>query len=113
MLLDPGQGTFTTKKLTGKLALVTGGSRGGCAPAISALLDCSNAVCAAGSRLRPMLHGRVSCGTVKPWQRATLADYTMRADRDPLGAAFNEHVWLSREEASGGTGMGGGGCGCN
>jgi hypothetical protein len=53
------------------------------------------------------------CETVKPWQRVTLADYTMRADRDPLGAAFNEHVWLSREEASGGTGVGGGGCGCN
>ncbi len=53
------------------------------------------------------------CDTVKPWQRATLADYTMRAERDPLGASFNEHIWLSREEASGGTGVGGGGCGCN
>jgi hypothetical protein len=53
------------------------------------------------------------CETVKPWQRATLADYTMRADRDPLGVSLNEHVWLSREEASGGTGVGGGGCGCN
>jgi len=55
----------------------------------------------------------MGCETVKPWQRATLADYTMRADRDSLGASFNEHVWLSREEASGGTGVGGGGCGCN
>jgi hypothetical protein len=55
----------------------------------------------------------VGCETVKPWQRATLADYTMRADRDQLGAAFNEHIWLSREEASGGMGVGGGGCGCN
>ena len=53
------------------------------------------------------------CETVKPWQRATLADYTMRADRDSLGVSFNEHVFLSREEASGGTGVGGGGCGCN
>jgi hypothetical protein len=53
------------------------------------------------------------CETVKPWQRATLADYTMRADRDPLGAALNEHIWFSREEAAGGAGVGGGGCGCN
>ena len=53
------------------------------------------------------------CETVKPWQRATLADYTMRADRDQLGAAFNEHIWFSREEAAGGSGVGGGGCGCN
>ena len=53
------------------------------------------------------------CAPVKPWERATLADYTMRTDRDPLGDAFNEHIWFSREEASGGSSVGGGGCGCN
>ena len=53
------------------------------------------------------------CTNVKPWQRGTLADYTMRADRDPLGVAQAEHIWFSREEASGGRGVGGGGCGCN
>ena len=53
------------------------------------------------------------CANVKPWQRGTLADYTMRADRDPLGQAQIEHIWFSREEASGGAGVGGGGCGCN
>ena len=53
------------------------------------------------------------CTNVKPWQRGTLADYTMRADRDPLGTAQAEHIWFSREEASGGRGVGGGGCGCN
>ncbi len=53
------------------------------------------------------------CANVKPWQRGTLADYTMRADRDPLGTAQAEHIWFSREEASGGRGVGGGGCGCN
>lgn len=50
---------------------------------------------------------------VKPWQRATLADYTMRPDRDPLDTAFAEHVFFSRETASGGRGVGGSGCGCN
>ena len=53
------------------------------------------------------------CENVKPWQRATLADVTMQADRDPLGTAQDEHVFFSREEASGGRGVGGGGCGCN
>ena len=53
------------------------------------------------------------CANVKPWQRGTLADYTMRADRDPIGEAQMEHIWFSREMASGGKGVGGGGCGCN
>jgi hypothetical protein len=53
------------------------------------------------------------CTTVKPWERSVLADYAMRADRDQLGTAFNEHIWFSREEASGGASIGGGGCGCN
>lgn len=50
---------------------------------------------------------------VKPWERATLADYTMRADRDPLHTAMSEHVYFSRETATGGRGVGGSGCGCN
>eukprot|EP01031_Cornospumella_fuschlensis_P006702 gene6702-8339_t len=29
---------------------------------------------------------------VQPWERATLADYTMRPDRDPLALALTEHV---------------------
>ena len=50
---------------------------------------------------------------VKPWERATLIDYTMRADRDPLFTAFSEHTYFSRETATGGRGVGGSGCGCN
>jgi hypothetical protein len=50
---------------------------------------------------------------VKPWQRAVLADYTMRPDRDPLNTAMSEHTYFSRETASGGRGVGGSGCGCN
>jgi len=53
------------------------------------------------------------CQNVKPWQRGTLADYTMRGDRDPLGAALHEHIFFSREMALGGRAVGGGGCGCN
>ena len=50
---------------------------------------------------------------VKPWERAALSDYTMRADRDPLATAMGEHIFFSRESAAGGRGVGGGGCGCN
>ena len=53
------------------------------------------------------------CVNVKPWERGVLADITMRADRDPLGERFAEHTFFSREAASGGRGVGGGGCGCN
>jgi hypothetical protein len=53
------------------------------------------------------------CQHVKPWQRGRLADVIMRADRDPLETAQSEHLYFSREGASGGRGVGGGGCGCN
>jgi hypothetical protein len=53
------------------------------------------------------------CETVKPWERGTLSDYTMRGDRDPIGEAQSDHIFFSREMASGGKGVGGGGCGCN
>ena len=59
--------------------------------------------------------GLGGCATarVQPWQRATLADSTMNPDRDPLATAMAEHVFFSREAASGGRGVGGSGCGCN
>ena len=48
-----------------------------------------------------------------PWQRGKLAEYSMRPDRDPLALTLGEHVFFSREAATGGRGIGGGGCGCN
>jgi hypothetical protein len=50
---------------------------------------------------------------VQPWERATLADYTMNPARDPIATVNAEHVYFSRESASGGGGVGGSGCGCN
>lgn len=50
---------------------------------------------------------------VKPWERGILADATMDPNRDPLATAMSEHVFFSREAASGGRGVGGAGCGCN
>jgi len=63
--------------------------------------------------LAVVLAATTGCQHVRPWQRGTLADPIMRADRDPLGVGQNEHIYFSREEASGGRGVGGGGCGCN
>jgi hypothetical protein len=50
---------------------------------------------------------------VKPWERATLAGYDMNPARDPIATAMAEHVYFSRETATGGRGVGGSGCGCN
>lgn len=50
---------------------------------------------------------------VKPWERATLAGYSMNPGRDSLNTALTEHIYFSREVASGGRGVGGSGCGCN
>jgi hypothetical protein len=57
--------------------------------------------------------GISGCASVQPWERATLGDYLMRSDRDPLTEALSEHVYFTREAAAGGRGVGGGGCGCN
>ena len=56
---------------------------------------------------------QTGCDSVKPWQRKTLADYTMCGDRDPLGETITDHIYFSREMATGGKGVGGGSCGCN
>ena len=52
------------------------------------------------------------CVNVQPWERGNLADPTMSGS-NPLDGMMSEHMWFSREAASGGRGVGGGGCGCN
>src|SRR5258708_6366379 len=72
----------------------------------------SDALCrAAGALLVIFLLG--GCATVKPWQREALADAIMQPDRNPMQSALLDHVYFSREAASGGRSVGGGGCGCN
>ena len=53
------------------------------------------------------------CVHVKPWERGTLTDYTMQPGHDAVATAQAQHIFFSREEATGGNGVGGGGCGCN
>jgi hypothetical protein len=50
---------------------------------------------------------------VAAWEKGNLARPEMAFDSDPLRKAFVEHVTSSKEGASGGTGVAGGGCGCN
>ncbi|NGY03873.1 DUF4266 domain-containing protein [Solimonas terrae] len=49
----------------------------------------------------------------RPWQREVLSRPDMSPDRQPLQAALDDHIYFSKEAASGGRGFGGGGCGCN
>ena len=49
----------------------------------------------------------------KPWQKGALARPEMSLSADVLEVKLNEHTYASKEAASGGFGVGGGGCGCN
>lgn len=49
----------------------------------------------------------------QPWEKGNLARKEMTMDADPLDQAFTQHIYFSKESASGGYGVGGGGCGCN
>jgi hypothetical protein len=60
-----------------------------------------------------MTAGVVSCVTVKPQQRAVLADPIMQFEGDPQAAAQLRHAIDNREGSYGGGGVSGGGCGCN
>lgn len=50
---------------------------------------------------------------VEPWQRDILAQDSMQLSPDPMQSYADDHIYFSKEAASGGTGIGGGGCGCN
>jgi hypothetical protein len=49
----------------------------------------------------------------QPWERGNLAKPEMTMGADPLDQRFVQHIYGSKENASGGYGVGGGGCGCN
>lgn len=50
---------------------------------------------------------------VKPWERDILAQDKMKMIPHPVETGLEEHIYFSKEAASGGQGVGGGGCGCN
>ena len=57
--------------------------------------------------------GLSGCATLAPQQRAILADPTMQFDAEAKHEAALHHAIDNREGSMGGTGVSGGGCGCN
>lgn len=61
--------------------------------------------------------GLAACSPIEPWvkpyERENLADPIMAFERDPVSAAYIDHVYEAREGARGALGGVGGGCGCN
>jgi hypothetical protein len=53
------------------------------------------------------------CATLAPQERAILADPTMQFDAEARHDAALRHAIDNREGSMGGTGVAGGGCGCN
>lgn len=53
------------------------------------------------------------CAVPKAWERGHLAAPEMAWEVDPLLAAQRDHTYGSKEQASGGPSVGGGGCGCS
>lgn len=53
------------------------------------------------------------CASVQPWEKGKLAKPEMGFGDARLETRFADHIYSSREAASGGASVGGGGCGCN
>jgi hypothetical protein len=60
-----------------------------------------------------LLLASAGCATVRPEQRAILADPTMQFDEKSPDRAALEHTLDNREGSTGGGSVRGGGCGCN
>jgi hypothetical protein len=50
---------------------------------------------------------------VKPWQRDQLARNVMMPDSEGNLSGYHDHIYFSKEGATGGHSASGGGCGCN
>jgi len=63
--------------------------------------------------LAAMLAGCATFEPPKPWEKGNLARPHMQFDYDRLDVKTQQHIYTSKEAATGGYGVGGGGCGCN
>ena len=59
------------------------------------------------------LFGCATDSPVRAWEKGVLAKPEMGFGNDRLDAQLDDHTYFSKEAASGGSGVGGGGCGCN
>lgn len=53
-----------------------------------------------------------ACAHVEPWQKSELGQPYMQARSSQWGDAFRTHAIITVEQAEGGDGLAGGGCGC-
>lgn len=58
------------------------------------------------------LSSLIGCANISVTQRAVLSRPDMQLDFDGARGKIAEHSYASKEAASGGRGVGGGGCGC-
>jgi hypothetical protein len=82
-------------------------------PSIPYLVTRRLASVASAGLLAAVLAG---CGTIHPpqaWEKGQLAKPSMTMGGDAQEQRFDQHIYTSKEAASGGAGVGGGGCGCN
>ena len=63
--------------------------------------------------LLALIGALAGCTTVRPQDRAILADPVMQFDGEPHHSAALHHAVDNREGSLGGNGVSGGGCGCN
>ncbi|MCX6833966.1 MAG: DUF4266 domain-containing protein [candidate division Zixibacteria bacterium] len=59
--------------------------------------------------------GLIGCAPmrVEVWERDVLAKPEMQLDAGAIDRGLDDHIYFSKEASSGGSGFGGGGCGCN
>lgn len=57
--------------------------------------------------------GLSGCLGAAAWDRDLLAQRSMALETHPQITAFHDHIYFSKEGASGGRTTDGGGCGCN
>jgi hypothetical protein len=67
----------------------------------------------AGIAMIVLLSGCATMQPPKPWEKWRLAKPEMQFVPDPASARLSDHVYTTREDGSGGHGVGGGGSGCN
>jgi hypothetical protein len=73
----------------------------------------SRRLLAGGALLGAIGLARCASLGVQPWERDLLAKPSMQLDASPLASGIDDHIYFSKEAATGGRAFGGGGCGCN
>lgn len=56
--------------------------------------------------------GMAACASVQPWEKDVLAEPRMQFRGELASRHFLNHTMITVEEAEGGDGTAGGGCGC-